>query len=105
MVEYGVFPSYVLTGGSTYDLKTTNSSNIYISEYDVLSRRINDYYEFMNPGLQATIGKEMTNHLFLDVGVVLVEYDNSLQILVNYNDTEVTYMGVVIAPNDYVVIS
>ncbi len=105
MVEYGVFPSYILTGGSTYDLKTTNSSNVYISQYDVLSRRISDYYDFLNPGLGVTIGKEMTNHIFLDKGVSLVEYDNTIQILVNYNDVEIFYMGEMVPPNSYVVLS
>ena len=105
LVEYGVFPSYIFTGGSSYDLKNTNSSNIYISEYDTLSRRISDYYDFINEGLTSTIGSEMINHTFIAEGVVLVEYDNGVQIVLNYNDFTVTVGEYVIPAEGYEVIS
>ena len=105
LVEYGVFPSYVLTGGSAYDLKSTNSSNIYISEYDVLSRRISDYYDFINEGLTATTGNEMIDHTFLSEGVVLVEYNDGTQIIINYNNTDVTVGELIIPASGYEVIS
>ena len=105
LVEYGIFPSYVLTGGSTYDLKNTNSSNIYISEYDVLSRRISDYYDFVNEGLTSTIGSEMIDHTFIAEGVVLVEYDSGVQIIINYNDFAVTVGTTVVPAEGYEVIS
>lgn len=105
LVEYGVFPSYILTGGSSYDLKNTNSSNVYISEYDVLSRRINDYYDFINKGLTSSIGSEMIDHTFIGEGVVLVEYDTGLKIIINYNDFAVTVGSTVVSAEGYEVIS
>ena len=105
LVEYGVFPSYVLTGGSAYDLKNTNSSNVYISEYDVLSRRISDYYDFINDGLTSSIGSEMVDHTFIGEGIVLVEYDTGTQIIINYNDFAVTVGSVIVAAEGYEVIS
>ncbi|MBU1020951.1 MAG: hypothetical protein KJ847_07010, partial [Firmicutes bacterium] len=104
MVEFGVFPSYVLTGSSPYALKTTNSSNVYISEYSILSRRISDYYNLINYGLTATIGKEMTDHTFLAEGVSLVEYDNSTQIIINYNNVDVVVDSVIVPSQGYVVL-
>lgn len=105
LVEYGIFPSYILTGGSTYDLKNTNSSSVYISEYETLSRRISDYYDFINEGLTATIGNEMINHTFLGEGIVLVEYSNGIQIIINYNDFAVTVGENEISAEGYEVIS
>ena len=105
LVEYGVYPSYILTGGSTYDLKDTNSSNVYISEYDILSRRISDYYDFINEGLTSTINSEMIDHTFIGEGIVLVEYSNGVQIVVNYNDFAVTVGEYVIPAEGYEVIS
>ena len=105
LVEYGVFPSYVLTGGSAYDLKKTNSSNVYISEYDVLSRRISDYYDFINDGLTSSIGSEMIDHTFIGEGIVLVEYDTGIRIIINYNDYDVTVGSIVVSATGYEVIS
>jgi len=104
LVEFGIYPSYVLTGGSTYDLKETNSSYYYITEYDVLKDRISDYYEFIDEGLQASMGKEMLDHTFLAEGVVLVEYEGNVQIMLNYNNVEVTVNDVIVPAESYVVI-
>ncbi len=105
LVEYGVFPSYVLTGGSTYDLKRTNSSNVYISEYDILKTRMDNYASFYNEGLTHQIQKEMIDHTFLAEGVVLVEYNDGSQILLNYNDSPITVETYDVAAYSYVVIS
>lgn len=104
MVEFGIFPSYVLTGGSTYDLKQTNSSNIYISEYDVLKQRMATYYATIDDGLSATIGNEMVNHRYVAAGVVEVTYDDDTVILINYNRTD-AFVGTARVPAEgYVVI-
>ena len=105
LVEYGVFPSYILTGGSTYDIKRTNSSNVYISEYGILKSRMDSYYAKINEGLSNTIGKEMIDHTFIAAGVVLVEYDDGTQIIINYNDEVVTVDTTFVPAHGYVVIS
>lgn len=105
LVEFGVYPSYVFTGGSSYDVKKTSSSSIYISEYDVLKTRIATYYDFLDPGLTQTIGKEMVDHSYVAEGVVLVEYDDGSQILLNYNNSAVTIETTTVPAQGYVVIS
>jgi len=104
LVEFGIFPAYILTGGSAYEVKETNSSSVYISEYDVLQNRIALYYDFVNEGLMTTIGHEMVDHSFIAEGVVLVEYDDGSQIVLNYNNTEVTVDTVTVPAAGYVVI-
>lgn len=104
LVEFGVYPSYVLTGGSTYDLKETNSSYLYITEYDVLKDRISNYYNFIDEGLQASMNREMIDHTFVAEGVVLVEYEGNVQIMLNYNNAEVTINDVIVPAESYVVI-
>jgi hypothetical protein len=104
LVEYGVFPSYIFTGGTTYELKLTNSSQVYISQYDILQNRISDYYDKINAGLTATINQEMVNHQFVDEGVVLVTYEDNTQILINYNEESYTYNTVTVDASSYEVI-
>lgn len=105
LIEFGVFPSYVLTGGSSYDLKQTNSSNIYISEYQILKNRMTSNKAFYTEGLSSTIQKEMIDHTFLEKGVILVEYDDGTQILLNYNKADVTVQSYNVPALGYVVIS
>ena len=66
--------------------------------------RISDYYEFIDEGLQASMGKEMLDHTFLAEGVVLVEYEGNVQIMLNYNNVEVTFNDVIVPAESYVVI-
>jgi|GEM_PF-548487 len=105
LVEFGVYPSFILTGGSTYNLKDTNSSNVYISQYDVLKDRISTYYQFVSTGLNATMGQEMINHQYVSNGVVLVTYSNGTQIILNYNKSVYDYLGILVPAQGYEVIS
>jgi hypothetical protein len=104
LVEFGVFPSYILTGESTYNLKETNSSDVYISEYDVLKNRMSIYYTKINSGLTSTIGKEMIDHTFIDYGVVEVEYDDGTIIIINYNSDSYVHTNITIPGLGYVVV-
>ncbi len=104
LVEYGVFPSYVFTGGTTYDLKLTNSSQVYISQYEILKDRVDAYYDEINDGLKVTINNEMTDHMFIAEGVVLVTYLDNTQILINYTNDTYTYNETVVEPTSYEVI-
>lgn len=104
MVEYGVYPSYILSYESAYELKKTLSSNVYISNYDVLEARIDAYYQFISGGLSSVIGQEMTNHEFLAVGVSRVTYENGVSIILNYTTTDITIDGQVVSSGGYEVI-
>jgi hypothetical protein len=104
MVEYGVYPSYILSYESAYELKKTLSSNIYISNYDVLESRIDGYYQFISGGLSLVIGQEMINHEFLDVGVSRVTYANGVSIVLNYTTKDITVDGLIVSSGGYEVI-
>ena len=105
MVEFGVYPSFVLSGGSTYDLKLTNSSNVYISEYEILETRMAYYYDFISGALDNVIAQEIIDHTYVQEGVVRVEYANGVEIIINYNHEEITEDGTLVAPLSYEVIS
>lgn len=104
LVEFGVFPAYTFTGGSAYEVKKTNASNVYISEYSVLKNRIRQYYDFLQEGLDSTINAEMIDHTYLAEGVVQVVYDNGTEIILNYNNADVMVDTTLIPAMGYVVI-
>lgn len=102
MVEYGYNPYYILTTKGNHLLKGTNSSDIYISNYDNLKTRMIDYQAFLESGLQVSSNQEMTNHRLVLPGVALVTYGNT-NILLNYNEIRVSYEDKTIEAGGYVI--
>ncbi|MEK4192859.1 DUF5696 domain-containing protein [Paenibacillus sp. FSL L8-0323] len=104
LIEFGVFPSFVLTGESTYEIKRTGSSDVYVSQLKTLEDRIDNYYSVVSEALNNVMGSEMINHTIIDDGVVLVEYDNGRKIVINYKDTEYRYQDVRIKSKGFVIL-
>lgn len=101
MVEFGVYPSAILTNQSAYVLKKSNMSAMYITEYDVLKNRMQTYYDFISKGLNETIGQTMTDHQFISEGITKVTYDNGLEMVINYTNSSYSYQGKTILPLSY----
>lgn len=98
LIEFGVYPAFVLTGEPAYKMKGTGASAITVSEYEYLAERITFYYEAMNEALAGVRGSEMIGHQRLAEGVVQVTYANQKTLTINYNETtfdtgEVTVEG------------
>lgn len=104
LVEYGVFPSYILTGANTYELKLTNSSNVYISEYDVMQDRMALYYDMIEAGVAVSINNEMIDHTFIDEGIVMTSYQDGTKIIINYTNTPYVYQSTTVQGSSYEVI-
>ncbi|OIJ17483.1 hypothetical protein BKP37_03035 [Anaerobacillus alkalilacustris] len=104
LIEFGVYPSFVLTGESAYNLKRTASNNIYVSEMEYLEGRIDDFYQNINESLSEVIGYEMINHRIVDHGIVIVTYSNGKEIMINYNDTDYFYEDVQIKSKGFVIL-
>ncbi len=101
LVEYGVNPSYILTKKNTYELKYTNSSHIYISQYEALDERMKIYDSFIKKALSRISGVEMVDHYFYQEGVSVSVYANGLKVVVNYTDSDVIYNGNTIEAKGY----
>ncbi|WP_429967063.1 DUF5696 domain-containing protein [Enterococcus sp. AZ173] len=87
LIEFGVYPTFVLTGEPAYKMKNTGASAITVSEYEYLSERIMFYYEAMDEALSVVRGSEMVDHQLLADGVVQVTYANQKTLTINYNET------------------
>jgi hypothetical protein len=104
LIEFGIYPSFVLTGESTYKIKRTTSNDIYTSELKYMKDRIDFYYTSVSKALNEVLGSEMINHTIIDDGVVVVEYDNGKKILINYNDSDYIHEGVNIKSKGFVIL-
>ena len=99
MIEYGTYPSFILTWEESSELKDTNSSDIFTSEYDDFRPIIIQYYNELKEIYDKIEGSEFIKHEILDTDVVKVTYSNGVEILINYSDSQFRYGQEEIPPN------
>jgi hypothetical protein len=104
MVDYNIYPNFVLTEEPAYLLSDTNSSNYYSTEYELYVDLIDSIYDTVDDALSGVIGVNWINRVVVENGVILNSYENGVEILINYTDDEITYNGVVVKPLSYEVI-
>ena len=94
MIDYNVYPSFVLTRQPSYTLSSTNSSDFYSTEYSLYAPIIERVYKQVNDALAPVIGREWLGRTVLQDGVVVNRYSGGLEILVNYTSGSIDYRGV-----------
>jgi hypothetical protein len=93
MIDYNVFPSFVLTEKPSYVLTHSNSSNFYSTEYTLYEELIEAVYNQVNGVLRNTLGQQWVNREILEVGVVKNTYSDGDEVLINYTDVDYLYKG------------
>ncbi len=93
MIDYNVYPSFVLTEQPSYVLTHTNSSIYYSTEFSLYEDLILAMYEQMNPILREVINDSWVNREVLTIGVILNTYASGKQIIVNYQDVDYSHQG------------
>ncbi|MBE5786158.1 MAG: hypothetical protein E7324_01305 [Clostridiales bacterium] len=103
MVEYGAYPSYLITQEDVQKLAYTNSSNVFSASWDVMKDIVLAADEKI-ADLWAAIGdRQMKNHQLLSDEAVLVTWGDDVQVLVNYGSRPFQYEGLQVGPLDYLV--
>ncbi|MDF2586491.1 MAG: hypothetical protein K0S41_332 [Anaerocolumna sp.] len=103
MIEYGAYPSFILTEESPNLLRNTNSSYIYTSEYDVLKGTIIKYYTEIGDVLRLVEGVSIQSHNYVDNNVVSVVYENGVQIIINYSNEDYELGDTIIPTMSFIV--
>lgn len=88
MIEYGAYPNFLVTMESPDLLRNTNSSYIYTSEYSVLKPTILQYEKEIGDILSFVEGENIIGHEYLTNDIVVVEYSNGIEIVINYSDRD-----------------
>ncbi|XMB72302.1 DUF5696 domain-containing protein [Mycoplasmatota bacterium WC30] len=104
MVDYGVYPSYILTDETAYALQNTELKQIYSSSYNTWKSKISGDYEFIYEALNSIINAKVISRSYEDIGVYKISYSNGVDIYVNYTNDQVTYPGFIIEPLSYKVV-
>ena len=104
MVDYNVYPSFLLTKESSAKLDETALQYIYCSQYDNLEEAVNVYYNFVNESLKQVAGQSIENREIVTDGVSKVTYSNGKVIYVNYTNVDQTVDGVQVPKKGHKVI-
>lgn len=96
LIDYGAYPSYVLTEEYSNKLASTNLNYIYSSRYDDWKEYIVKTYKTVNDILSKVKGKAIEKRTVPADGIVLVEYEDGTTILINYTDKSWKYEDCVV---------
>lgn len=91
LLEYGAYPSFLLTKEPPVELRNTNSAYIYTSEFSVLEEKIVSYDWEIGEVLRQVEGAGILRHEYLEDKVVYVEYENGISLVVNYGEADYVY--------------
>lgn len=94
LIDYNVYPSYLLTEASASELANSNMSYLYSSRFDTWEEDIVEHYGKVNEILSKVKGAGIVRRTVPAAGVSVTEYENGVTVAVNYTDEEVTVNGV-----------
>lgn len=103
MIEYGVYPSFILTYEPSSLLQLTNSSDLYSTYYEEYIDQIVEYDAIFSELHSKIKGATIEDH-YRNGNFVEVTYSNGVKVVVNYGDSAVEYDGVVVKAMDFEVI-
>lgn len=103
LIEQGINPAFLITMKNPSELKNTNSSTIYSSQFDDYKEEIIDLYEELSQVHEA-IGDSLIEDYSKNKNQVMVSFTNGKKILLNYGETTEIVDAVEIPPHSYKVV-
>lgn len=91
LIDFGAYPSYVLTEQYSNKLAPTNLNDIYSSRYEDWKPYIASNYKIINDILSKVKGKTIEKRNIPINGIVVVEYEGGTTVVVNYTKQSYTY--------------
>jgi hypothetical protein len=93
MIDYNVYPSFLVTAESAHLLLMTNSAEYYSTQYTIYRDLIVSVYARVNAVLREVLGASWTGRAVVSPGVIVNSYDNGVKIVINYTESPFTYRG------------
>jgi len=103
MIDFNIYPSYLLTQERPSKLAGTDLESFYSSEFDVWNQTIIEEYEWINQALMHVQGEEITSRDIPDEGIVVIGYSNGVEIVINYTNNTYIYDDQTVQPISYLV--
>lgn len=83
-LDYGIYPSYMITSGESRQLKYTDSYYLYTTEYNHWKDDIINHYNKLRLGYEVMNNQKVIDRIVIDSGLIRVVYENNKSILINY---------------------
>lgn len=94
MIDYNLYPSFILSKQPSYLLSDTVSSHLYSTEYDQYEEIIKKIYKQVNDILREVKGYEWVDRTVLSDGVIKNTYQKGSELkytIINYTEESYTY--------------
>lgn len=107
MIDYNLYPSFIVTKEPSYNLASTASSDLYSTEFAQYRGLIKSVYDKVNVILSQVNGFEWVNRSVIQDGVILNSYQKNgavKNIVINYTEDTVNVKAVSIPPLSAVII-
>lgn len=102
-IEYGSQPYFRLTYESALNLRDTGRALLFSSTFEDWLPIVLDTYNEFKDSFSSIYGHQMTDHKILSDDVRKVTYDNGVIIYINYGNSDVSFEGINIPANNYVI--
>lgn len=87
LMDFGVYPAYVLTEESAYVLQDTELGMLYSSSFATWKDAVLDDHETLSDVLGPVAASSIVGRTVLEKGFVRIDYANGLSVYVNYTST------------------
>lgn len=104
MIEYGAYPSFLLTDEPSHLLVKTPSKDVYTSEFKIWKDEIIEQYQKVEESLGEVEGERIESRNVPQTGVVEVTYSNGKVIIVNYTDETYTSNGIEVEVKNFAIV-
>ena len=103
MIEYGTYPSFIVSGSESYELEDTPLEDLFSINFHDWKPIIKSVYDKVDSALSSVEGKAIVEHEALAQGVAKVTYEGGTAIYVNYNDKDYVAGGIIVPALGYLV--
>lgn len=103
MIEYGAYPSFIVTQENASHFQLTNSSGLYSTQFDLYEEQIVEYDKIFKDIANEIGTSEIVDHI-RDGKSVTVSYSNGVKILLNYASADTIIDGVNVKAMSYEVV-
>ncbi len=96
MIDYNLYPSFILSHEPSYELSDTVSCDLYSTEYSLYEELIKEVYSNVNAVLSQVAGYDWVNRTVAENGVIVNTYEkdgSTKEVVINYTSDSVSYQG------------
>jgi hypothetical protein len=101
LIDFNVYPSYLLSMNESSLLKDTDIEYLYTSEFDLWKDTVIEEYNYINDALKHVIGQSLVSREVVELGVVKNTYSNGVIIYVNYTSSNKVVDSITVEASNY----